>query len=201
MTAVLRVRPADRSTADASPSTWPRQSGRWRVGALVVVGVGGYVAAVYAVVVLGGSFLLGHPDASSPLLSITATAVVALTFEAVRGRLGRLATRPLEGAQASPYEVLRGFTAAVGGSIPAEELPSRMARVLAESTDAQWAEVWLALGGRFVLAATWPPERAAVAAEPDNREAAGSRGPAGLRSNRRPDLRSRNPERRVRRDR
>ena len=43
------------------------------------------------------------------------------------------------------------------GGYPAEELPSRMARVLAEGTGAAWAQVWLVVDDRPTLAATWPP--------------------------------------------
>ena len=38
--------------------------------------------------------------------------------------------------------------------------PLRMARLLAEGTGAEWAQVWVAVDGRPVPAATWPPEAA-----------------------------------------
>ena len=44
------------------------------------------------------------------------------------------------------------------GSYDAQELPSRMARVLADGTGAEWSQVWLVVGGRLQLAATWPPD-------------------------------------------
>src|SRR5205085_5395615 len=39
-----------------------------------------------------------------------------------------------------------------------DELPGRMARLLAEGTNADWAQVWLMVQGRLVLAASWPPD-------------------------------------------
>ena len=50
-------------------------------------------------------------------------------------------------ASSSPYDVLRAFSETVTGSYDAEELPARMARVLADGTGAEWAQVWLVVGG------------------------------------------------------
>ena len=66
------------------------------------------------------------------------------------------------------------------GSYAAEELPSRMARVLAEGTGAEWSQVWLVVGDRPRLAATWPPEAtreraAGDAGDPVEDEVAGRR--------------------------
>ena len=33
-----------------------------------------------------------------------------------------------------------------------------MARVLANGTGAEWAQVWIVVGDRPILAATWPPD-------------------------------------------
>ncbi len=47
-----------------------------------------------------------------------------------------------------------------------------MARVLADGTGAESAQVWVVLDDRSVLAATWPPH---AAAEPDEDDTAGTR--------------------------
>jgi signal transduction histidine kinase len=177
MTALARLGRAERTAVPTAPP----HGGRWRSGAFVLVGMAVFVATVYAVVVLGGSLLLGRLDPSSPILSIVATAVVALTFESVRGRFGRLASRLLDGSRSAPYDVLRGFTATVGGSLPVEDVPSTMASVLTRSLDAEWAQVWLAVRGRFVLAATWPPEAAPVAPAPHLGEPGAPSAPANSR--------------------
>ena len=124
-----------------------------------------FVVLVYVVIVLGGGVLIGHTASPSVPLSVLATAVVALAFEPVQARLEAFASRTLHGGLASPYDVLSRFSETVAGSYAAEELPSRMARVLAEGTGAEWSQVWLVVGERPRLAATWPPaatrERAA----------------------------------------
>jgi signal transduction histidine kinase len=124
---------------------------------LVWSGLGAFVVLVYVVVVLGGGALTGQTSSPSIALSIVATAVVALAFDPVQSRLERWATQAVGAGQPAPYDVLRQFSETVTGSHRAEELPSRMAHVLAEGTGAEWAQVWLARGDERILAATWPP--------------------------------------------
>jgi signal transduction histidine kinase len=126
-----------------------------------VVVFGGLVAFVlltYLVVVVGGGLLLGRGSSPHLGLSVLATAVVALAFDPVLTRLDTVAARVAQGGRTSPYDALRRFSGAVAASGPAEDLPLRMARVLAEGTGAEWAQVWVSLEGRQVPAATWPPE-------------------------------------------
>jgi signal transduction histidine kinase len=124
-----------------------------------------FVAVVYVVLVLGGGAVIGHTDSPHLGLSVLATAVVALAFDPVQSRLEALASRVVHGGLPAPYDVLRQFSETVTGSLPAEELPARMAHVLADGTGAQWAGVWLLVDGRPTLAAVWPlsarPEAAA----------------------------------------
>ncbi len=124
--------------------------------ALVLLGLLAFVVLVYAVVVLGGGALIGHTSSPDVTLSVLATAVVALAFDPVQTRLEQAVSRRVDTGPASPYDVLRAFSATVTGSHPAEELPQRMARVLAEGTGAEWAQVWLVVDDQPRLAATWP---------------------------------------------
>jgi signal transduction histidine kinase len=135
-------------------------------GLLVVGGLVVLVAGTYVVLVLGGGLLIGHTSSPHLGLSVLATAVVALAFDPVQVRLQAAATRLVHGGQPSPYDVLQGFSATSAGSHPAEELPSRMAHVLADGTGAAWAQVWLVVDGRPTLAACWPPEEAPTDPEP-----------------------------------
>ncbi len=125
-----------------------------RSGAFVVCGLVLYVALVYALVVLAVGRLVGQSGSPSVLLSILATALVAISFESVHARLERAAARLFDW-RSSPYEVLSKF-AATTGSDPLEDLPLRMAQLLAEGTDAAAAQVWLMVENRPTLAATWP---------------------------------------------
>jgi signal transduction histidine kinase len=125
---------------------------------LVLAGLVGFVGLTYLVVVGGGGLVLGRSSAAQVGLSVVATAVVALAFDRVLTRLEGFATEVVRSGRPSPYDVLRRFSGAVSAAGPAEELPVHMARLLAEGTGAEWAQVWLAVDGRSVLAATWPPD-------------------------------------------
>jgi signal transduction histidine kinase len=155
-----------------------RSRREWSAAVLVLAGLTGFVALVYVAVVLGGGALIGHTSSPSVPLSVLATAVVALAFEPVQARVQAFASEAMHGGVASPYDVLSRFSETVAGSFPAEELPARMARVLAEGTGAEWSQVWLVVSGRPRLAATWPPEatREPAAGEP---AAGDGEGPAG----------------------
>ncbi len=136
-------------------------------GVLTLVGgLAAFVVAVYVLVVVGGGALLGRTGPPSAVLSIAATAVVALAIEPVQTRLERLAARRWA-AGPSPEEALRRFRTATDGCFPTEELPGRIARTLAQATGAAQAQVWLDVRGRPALAAAWPaPTVPAVATAP-----------------------------------
>ena len=121
----------------------------------VLLGLAGFVVGTYVIVVLGGGALIGHTESPSGLLSVLATTVVALLFSQVQAALERATTRWGRGA-ATPYDVLSQFSDAVTRAYATDELPARMAMLLAQGTGAQWAQVWLNVSDRLTLAATWP---------------------------------------------
>jgi signal transduction histidine kinase len=124
---------------------------------VVFLGLAGFVVWVYVVVVLGGGALIGQTDSPSVPLSVLATTVVALLFARVQAALERATTRwGLVGA--TPYDVLSHFSDAVTSAYATDELPARMAMLLAQGTGAKWAQVWLNVSGRVTLAATWPAD-------------------------------------------
>ena len=147
-----------------------RSRREWWVVGLVLAGLTLFVVVAYVVIVLGGGLLIGRTASPSGSLSVLATVVVALAFGPVQATLEGHASRRVHGGVASPYDVLSRFTETMSGSFPAEELPSRMARVLAEGTGAEWSQVWIVVGGRPTLAATWPPEatRERAPGDPDS---------------------------------
>jgi len=135
-----------------------RSKREWLATAFVGGGLAGFVILVYVVVVVvGGAVLTGGTSEPTIGFSVLATAVVALAFDPVQSRLEELASKVVHGGRASPYDVLRSFAGTATGGHAAEELPPRMARVLAEGTGAEWAQVWLVVDDRPALAATWPP--------------------------------------------
>jgi signal transduction histidine kinase len=142
---------------------------------LVLSGLAVFVVLVYVVVVLGGGALIGHTSSPQIGLSVLATAVVALAFGPVQSRLEGLASKVVHGGRPSPYDVLTRFSKALTGSFATEELPARMAKVLADGTGAEWAQVWLVVERRLKLAATWPPRAAGRSADPGGADAPGLR--------------------------
>src|SRR4051794_14733145 len=132
---------------------------RW-VRATAVVGLAGFVVGVYVVIVVGGDALLGRTGSPSVLLSVVATAVVALAFDRVSRWTQDAAARLFHRSGATPYDVLSHFSGTVTGGYATDELPRRMVRLLAEGTNAEWAQVWLTVQGRLQLAASWPPDAA-----------------------------------------
>jgi signal transduction histidine kinase len=152
---------------------WWRDAGRnrgdRRVRLLVLAGMAGFVVGVYVVVVLGGGALIGQTDSPNLALSVLATAIVALGFEPVQTRLEDASVRLVQGGSPSPYDVLSRFSETVTGAYTTEELPGRMAMLLAQGTGAQWAQVWLTVHDRPSLAATWPPDADADLTPPDPR--------------------------------
>jgi signal transduction histidine kinase len=130
---------------------------------VVVAVLAAFVTAIYLVIVVGIGAAIGTTGQPNVLLSIAATAIVALAFQPLRERARRLADRVVYGKRATPYEVLSEFSERVAGSYSTEDVLPRMARILGEGTGATRTEVWLRVGDQLQLAASWPegsePER------------------------------------------
>ncbi|MFY9614068.1 MAG: histidine kinase [Candidatus Dormiibacterota bacterium] len=123
---------------------------------LVYGSLAAFITAVYVGIVVGVGTLVGSGGQPNLLLSIIATAIVAVAFQPVRERLNRIANRLVYGKRATPYEVLSQFSERVAETYAADEALPRMARVLGEGTGAEKAEVWLRRGGALLPAAAWP---------------------------------------------
>jgi signal transduction histidine kinase len=122
-----------------------------------------FITAVYVTIVAGigsvGSGSLAVNSARPDLaLSILATTVVAVAFQPVRERVQRLANRLVYGKRATPYEALSELAGELGGTYATEDLLPRMARILAEGTGADRADVWLTDGQELRAGACWPPD-------------------------------------------
>jgi signal transduction histidine kinase len=113
------------------------------------------ITAVYLAFVVGIGSLVGRGNSANVLLSVIATAIVAVAFQPVRIRLQRLANRLVYGRRASPYEVLSEMSRRVAEAYGDDLLP-RMAQVLGQGSGALRAEVWLRLGRDLRRAAVWP---------------------------------------------
>jgi signal transduction histidine kinase len=100
-----------------------------------------FITAVYAALVVGVGTLAGNQR--SPLLAALAAAVVAVAFQPVRQRAGRLANRVVYGRRATPYQVLSDFAQRLGGTYSSEDVLPQMAQIVAKGTGAGRVVVWL----------------------------------------------------------
>jgi signal transduction histidine kinase len=125
-----------------------------------------FITAVYVGIAVGIGALIGGGGKPNLALSIVATAIVAVGFQPVRERVQRVANRLVYGKRATPYEVLSQFSERVAGSYSVDDVMPRMARVLAEGTGAQRADVWLQNGGQWREAAVWPETAVRAASMP-----------------------------------
>ncbi len=100
-----------------------------------------FITAVYAGLVVGVGTLAGGRD--RPLLAALAAAVVAVAFQPVRQRAGRLANRVVYGRRATPYQVLSDFAHRIGGAYASEDVLPQMAQIVAKGTGAERVVVWL----------------------------------------------------------
>ncbi len=122
-------------------------------GVLTALITGSYVA-----VVVGVGAAVGTAGESSLVLSVLATAVVAIAFQPARVRVQRIANRLVYGERATPYEVLAELSHRMGDAVDAEAVLPQMARVVTEGTSALRAEVWLVVGSDLHRLSSWPPE-------------------------------------------
>jgi signal transduction histidine kinase len=130
--------------------------------ALVYAALVALIGAIYLVLVVTVGTRIDAPTTDRAIPFVVA-AVVALIFQPVRTRLQRLANRLAYGRRASPYEVLANFSRHVSELYADEEITVRMARILAEGTEADRAEIWLRVGDELRLAASWPGDGAGQA--------------------------------------
>ena len=124
--------------------------------ALVYAALAVFITSVYVGIAVGIGTLVGSGGKPNLGLSIVATAIVAIGFQPLRERLQRVANRLVYGERATPYEVLSQFSERVAESYASDDVLPRMARVLAEGTNADLAEVWLRSGDVLRRAAVFP---------------------------------------------
>ena len=122
--------------------------------ALVYGGLAAVITAVYVLLVVGIGALIGSNQRF--LLSLVATALIALAFQPLRQRTQQLANRLVYGKRATPYEALSQFSEHLSETYSHEDILDRMARILGEGTGAERAEVWVRAGHRLVLASSSP---------------------------------------------
>ena len=116
------------------------------------------ITGTYVAVVVGVGAVVGTVGEPNLVLSVLATAIVAISFQPARVRVQRLANRFVYGERATPYEVLAELSHRFGDAIDAEAVLPQMARMVTEGTGALRAEVWLVVGSELHRLSSWPPE-------------------------------------------
>ncbi|MGH3664903.1 MAG: sensor histidine kinase [Egibacteraceae bacterium] len=116
------------------------------IGAMLAV-----VTAGYVVVVVGVGALVPAPDG---LLSILATALVAVVFAPLRLRARRFADRIVYGPRVTPYEALSQLSTQF--STVREGLLDGIAATVRNAVGATEVVVWVGDEGHLVPAAAWP---------------------------------------------
>ena len=133
--------------------------------ALVFGALAVFITVIYVVIVVGVASLIGRGGEPNLVLSIAATALVAVVFEPVRARVQRIANRLVYGRRATPYEAMTQLSDRVANSLSLEEVLPRMAEVAATGVGAAAARVTLRLAERGDVAVTWPADAAFTAHE------------------------------------
>lgn len=119
----------------------------------VVVGiVVAFITAVYVAIVAGVGAAVGSRSGSNVALPIVATAFVAVAFQPVRARAGKVADKMVYGKSATPVEAVSGFLEAAS----TDDLASRVARLVVEASAVRSATVWLRAGDQIHPVASWP---------------------------------------------
>ena len=126
--------------------------------ALVYGALAAFITAVYVGIVVGIGNLIGSQGQPNLLLSIIATAVVAVAFQPVRERVQRLANRFVYGKRATPYEVMADFSERMSETLAPEDVLPRMAEAAARGVAADAARVSVQFPDGSQRAVWWPQE-------------------------------------------
>ncbi|HEV2035698.1 MAG TPA: histidine kinase [Candidatus Dormibacteraeota bacterium] len=111
--------------------------------------------AIYVVLVVGAGTILGRTAGTNLVLSIVATAFVAVAFQPARQWLDAAANRLVYGRRQAPYESLTGFTRGLAGNYSVGEVLPRMVEVIAHGLRCRAAAVRLDKDSAQA-AARWP---------------------------------------------
>jgi signal transduction histidine kinase len=124
--------------------------------ALVYGGLAACITVIYVGVVVGIGTLAHFNSEADFLLSLVATALVAVIFQPARERLQRVANHLVYGHRASPYEVLADFSQRVAGAMSVDEVLPHLAEAAAHSVRASGSRVRVFVPGGQDRAVAWP---------------------------------------------
>ena len=111
------------------------------------------IVAVFIIVLYVAALALA---ALSTIGAIAGALIFVLTFNMVRRRARKVADRIVYGERATPFEVMSDFSERVGDTYSVDDVLPRMTELLAGSTGASEARVWLRSGERLSPVAVSP---------------------------------------------
>ena len=117
------------------------------VGGMVAIGALGYAAVVVGI----GGLTGGH----GTILSLIATAVLAVAFEPLRRRVQLVADRIVYGHRATPYEALARLSAHL--TAPAGGLLDGICTTVADGVGAREVVLWTGSPDHLRAVSSWPP--------------------------------------------
>ncbi|HEX2274396.1 MAG TPA: histidine kinase [Acidimicrobiales bacterium] len=124
---------------------------------LVAAAMAGIVTAGYVVVVVVVGGFVGASASPNLLLSLLATAIVAVAFEPARRRVQRWIDRLVYGDRPTPYEALARLSAHLSHGGQRAELFAGLASTVADGVGASEVTLWVGSGDELVAVASWPP--------------------------------------------
>ncbi|CAA9279212.1 MAG: Two-component system sensor histidine kinase [uncultured Acidimicrobiales bacterium] len=124
---------------------------------LVVGAMAGLITATYVALVVGAGGLLGFSASPNLMLSLVATAMVAVAFEPARRRVQRWADRLVYGHRPTPYEALARLSTQLSLDGQRADLLAGLASTFADGVGAAEATLWVGSEAELVAVASWPP--------------------------------------------
>jgi signal transduction histidine kinase len=125
---------------------------------LVYGTLGVLIGGFYVTVVAGVGAVVGSYGDSNLLVSLLATAVVALAFQPVRERVQRFANRLVFGHRATPYQVLAELSRRMAGAVSVDEVLPGLAEAVALGCGAAHSRVRVNVAPGQDRFAVWPAE-------------------------------------------
>lgn len=124
---------------------------------LVVGTMAAIISAAYVALVVGVGTILGLAASPNVVLSLIATAVIAVAFDPLRRRVQRWVDRLVYGDRPTPYEALSRLSAQLNQEGERNELFAGLASAVADGVGASEVTLWVGSGEELVSVASWPP--------------------------------------------
>jgi len=124
---------------------------------LVLGTMAALVTAGYITVVVVVGRVVGLSATQHPVLSVVATAIVAVAFEPARRRVQAWADHLVYGRRPTPYEALARLSTQLSRGSQHADLFTGLATTVADGVGAAEVTLWVGPEDKLVAVASWPP--------------------------------------------